>query len=72
MMEKCEVNGTDCHEVFKYLRCNSSLWDAKKKVAKEIPWNFAKFLMSGDGKVIQYFSPRVDPVALISHIEQRL
>ena len=27
---------------------------AEKKEAKEIPWNFAKFLVSPDGKVFKY------------------
>ena len=48
-MEKCEVNGKNCNSVWKYLRVNSELYDKKKKKAKEIPWNFAKFLISADG-----------------------
>ena len=49
MMEKINVNGKDTHDIFKYLRAKSSLFDQKKKVAKEVPWNFTKFLVSGDG-----------------------
>ena len=62
MMEKCTVNGKDCHEVWKFLRCKSELFDEKKKKAKEVPWNFAKFLINSDGQVIKYFNPRVDPL----------
>ena len=46
MFEKTEVNGKNAHEVFKFLRANSELYDKKEKTAKEIPWNFAKFLLN--------------------------
>ena len=45
-MEKIEVNGKNTNPVYIYLRSNSSLYDPKKKTAKEIPWNFAKFLVN--------------------------
>jgi len=49
LFEKIEVNGPNAHEVFKFLRVHSDLNDAKvekgKKAVKEIPWNFAKFLV---------------------------
>ena len=72
IMEKTFVNGKNTNEVFKYLRSNSSLYDTKKKVAKEIPWNFCKFLVSGDGKRVRYYNPRVDPVKIIPDIEKFL
>ena len=50
-MDKIEVNGKNTHPIYKFLRANSSLNVYKeKKLVKEIPWNFAKFLVSGDGK----------------------
>ena len=49
MMEKIEVNGPNTHEVFKFLRQHSPLYDEKKKEIKEIPWNFAKFLVNEKG-----------------------
>lgn len=72
IFEKAEVNGKNPHEVFKYLRCNSSLWDQNKKRAKEIPWNFAKFLVSSDGKVLNYYNPRVNPIQIVTEIEAQL
>ena len=44
----------------------------KKGRAKEIPWNWAKFLVSADGKVVKYFNPRIDPVKSIKDIEFQL
>ena len=72
IFEKCDVNGTECHEVWKYLRVNSCLFDQKQGRAKEIPWNWAKFLVSSDGKVVKYFNPRIDPVKCIKDIEFQL
>ena len=72
IMEKSQVNGKNTNEVFRFLRANSSLYDAKKKVTKEIPWNFCKFLVSGDGKRVRYYNPRIDPVKMIPDIEKFL
>ena len=60
-MKKCEVNGPVTHEVYKYLRSNSHLYNEKEKAARKIPWNFAKFLVSGQGKVLNYYEPKVTP-----------
>jgi glutathione peroxidase len=70
--EKCDVNGKQCSSVWKYLRLNSELFDKKKKKAKEIPWNFAKFLISGDGQILKYYNPRVDPIGVVADIEKYL
>ena len=72
-MDKIEVNGKNTHSIYKFLRANSSLNVYKeKKLVKEIPWNFAKFLVSGDGKKIEFFNPRVDPKKIAPHIEKYL
>ena len=72
IMEKCEVNGKTCSSVWNYLRINSELYDKKKKKAKEIPWNFAKFLISADGQIIKYYSPRTNPIGVVKDIERYL
>ena len=36
IFEKIEVNGSNCHPIYNYLRTHSSLYDADKKVASEI------------------------------------
>ena len=63
-MEKTEVNGTNCHDIYKYLRMNSELYDQEKEMAKEIPWNFTKFLVDKNGKVFGYFPPTINPAGL--------
>ena len=72
-MDKIEVNGKNTHPIYKFLRANSSLNVYKeKKLVKDIPWNFAKFLVSGDGKEIEFFNPRIDPNKITPSIEKYL
>jgi glutathione peroxidase len=66
------VNGPNTCDVYKFLRVNSELNDKKKKEVREIPWNFAKFLVDMDGNVVSYHNPRVEPLALIADIENML
>jgi glutathione peroxidase len=54
------------------LRTRSSLYDVKKKVSSEIPWNYTKFLVSGDGKKVRYFHPTEDPIKLKPYIDKFL
>lgn len=70
LFEKTNVNGSGCCEVYKYLRRNSELFDAKKGEAKEIPWNFAKFLVDSQGRVVSYHDPRVLPNDLEKNIQE--
>jgi glutathione peroxidase len=61
VFSKIEVNGENCHPVYSYLRRNSELYDAKSGNCRQIPWNFAKFLLDGDGKVLRFISSEVPP-----------
>ena len=54
---KIEINGPNAHPVFRYLRRNSSLYDPSKQKAKQIAWNFAKFIVDANGKVVSYIEP---------------
>ena len=73
IFSKVDVNGKNTCETYKFLRNNSTdLYDAAKKDAKEIPWNFAKFLVNGEGKVVSYHNPKVDPVDMVKNIEELL
>lgn len=72
LFDKTEVNGENCHEIFKYLRFNSELHDAKSGKTRQIPWNFAKFLVGPDGKVHKFVSPKINPNEMIPDIERML
>lgn len=72
LFSKIAVNGQDCHEVYKFLRIGSELYDAATDTVKEIPWNFAKFLVDRNGKVVRFYSPDVKPSVLAPEIENLL
>ena len=65
-MEKCDVNGEDAHKGFQWLRKKTELKGG------DIPWNFAKFLISGDGKIVKYYDPKVEPLAMRDDIKEML
>lgn len=69
-MEKIEVNGENTHPIFVYLRNNSSLYDPVTKTAKVIPWNFAKFFIDSNGKVINFLAPNVKSEEVTAYIQK--
>ena len=52
MFAKIEVNGDGAAELYRLL---------KLEKPGDIAWNFTKFLLDGDGKVIERFEPQVTP-----------
>ena len=67
MFEKIEVNGVNAHPLYKYLKN-----EAKGFLSKEIKWNFTKFLIDSEGKVIKRYSPTVTPLKIKKDIEKLL
>lgn len=59
IMEKVEVNGSNAHPIFKYLKKEAGGW-----VTDGIKWNFTKFLISRDGKVVDRYAPVTKPSAI--------
>lgn len=56
MFAKLEAKGKNIHPLYKYLT------DAKNsKFGGKISWNFNKFLISKDGKIINRFKPKDKP-----------
>ena len=69
LFEKIEVNGPNTHPVYQFLRNNSELFNPKTKVATVIPWNFAKFLVDKNGKVVKFYKPNDDLASIRTAIE---
>lgn len=67
VMARIDVNGSDAHPIFKYLKKKS-----RSLFGRSIKWNFTKFLISRDGTSIERFAPATKPSALESAIEKRL
>ncbi len=70
MFSKIDVNGVSRHPLYAWL----SAEDAKPEGAGDIKWNFGKFLIGRDGKVIARFAPPTAPEdpALVAAIEKAL
>lgn len=56
MFSKINVNGDDTHPLYKHLKENAGGF-----MTDAIKWNFTKFLVDKDGKVIQRYAPSVTP-----------
>ena len=70
MFAKLEVNGAGRAPLFAWLTAEKTAPDGPGDIA----WNFGKFLIGKDGKVIARFNPRVAPDApeLVAAIEKAL
>ena len=68
MFAKIDVNGDDAHPLYSWLR------DEKSGLlpGDGIKWNFTKFLIGRDGRVIKRFSPTTEPAKLGDTIESAL
>ncbi len=69
MFSKIDVNGENTHPLFKYLKANTNELNLEGKL-KNIGWNFGKFLLDGNGNIVGYFSPIVEPENIIGVIEK--
>lgn len=56
MFDKIEVNGPNTHPLYEFLKS-----EKKGLMGSDIKWNFTKFLVSRDGKVIDRFAPQTTP-----------
>ena len=60
IMAKCEVNGEQAHPFYQWLK--------KEKPGllglENVKWNFTKFLIDRDGKVVDRFAPTTKPEGL--------
>ena len=68
LSERIDVNGKDAHPLYRYL--TSAIAGAKGD--PEIPWNFSKFLVDREGKVVARFAPGDPPAALRPRIAELL
>lgn len=67
MFSKIDVNGSDAHPLYAWLR------DQKSGVLGDrIKWNFTKFLIDSDGFVVDRYAPTTKPEDLVDDIEKLL
>lgn len=68
MFSKIEVNGDGTHPLYQYLKK-----EAKGVLGSEkIKWNFTKFLVDAEGKVIERYAPQKEPKDIAGDVERLL
>jgi glutathione peroxidase len=68
MMSKIEVNGAQAHPLYQWLTAEAP----GLLGSKAIKWNFTKFLVGKDGRVIKRYAPQDAPEKLGKDIEAAL
>ncbi len=68
MMEKVNVNGAEAHPLWQWLTAEAP----GLLGSKAIKWNFTKFLVGRDGRVIKRYAPQDAPEKLAADIEAAL
>ena len=68
MMEKVDVNGGGAHPLFKWLTKEAP----GVLGTQSIKWNFTKFLVGKDGKVLKRYAPTDKPESITKDIEAAL
>ena len=67
LFKKVEVNGAGTHPVFAYLKKS-----APGLLGDSIKWNFTKFLVDREGRVVDRFAPATPPEKIEADIEKLL
>ena len=65
VMAKIDVNGDDADPLFQWLKAQAP----GVLGTKAIKWNFTKFLVDRDGKVVDRYAPTTKPEDLVKDIE---
>ena len=67
LTQKIDVNGENVHPIYSFLKSEQPIEEDNN-----IRWNFEKFLIDKNGKVVKRFSPQTTPEELTSEIEKLL
>jgi glutathione peroxidase len=67
MFAKVDVNGDDAHPLYAWLRGEKS-----GLLGSSIKWNFTKFLVGRDGRVVKRYGSKTTPDRLTDKIEEQL
>jgi glutathione peroxidase len=68
MFSKIDVNGDGTHPLYKFLKSNT----IGENKDKDIKWNFTKFLIDRNGKVVERFAHNTKPASMESRIDSLL
>ena len=68
MFAKIEVNGDGACELYQWLKDEQPNDDG----TPDIPWNFTKFLIDREGRVVRRFGPRTTPEEVDAELDNHL
>ncbi|MBY6223351.1 glutathione peroxidase [Ferrimonas balearica] len=67
LFSKIDVNGNKAHPLFEWLKAEKGGW-----LGDNIKWNFTKFLVDREGRVVERFAPTTKPESIAGAIEKLL
>ncbi|MHA7056490.1 glutathione peroxidase [Aquimarina sp. M1] len=65
MFDKVEVNGTNAHPLFKYLKSK-----LRGVFGSNIKWNFTKFIIDKNGNPVKRFAPTTKPEKMEGYLQK--
>lgn len=65
MFAKVDVKGKDAHPLFQFLTT-----EKKGLISSSIKWNFTKFLIDKEGKVVNRYAPQTSPMKMELEIQE--
>lgn len=68
LFSKIDVNGKNAHPLFQHLSSEAP----GALGIKQIKWNFTKFLIDREGRVVKRFAPTDTPESIEKHVRQLL
>mmetsp|Transcript_24892 Transcript_24892/g.43756 ORF Transcript_24892/g.43756 Transcript_24892/m.43756 type:complete len:121 (+) Transcript_24892:150-512(+) len=63
---KCNVNGPNASNLYRFLRAHSEL------KGRRVQWNFCKFLIDREGNIVKFFGTSIEPERTRRAIESLL
>ncbi|XP_017757582.1 PREDICTED: probable phospholipid hydroperoxide glutathione peroxidase isoform X2 [Eufriesea mexicana] len=65
LFEKVDVNGDGAHPLWKWLKAQTS-----RSSTDDLQWNFAKFIINKEGKIVSRYVPSTDPHEMESELKK--
>ena len=69
LFSKIEVNGSNAHPLYKWMKAERAMFGMLEVPVK---WNFEKFLLNREGKVVERYLPTTSPLAIVDDIKKLL
>ena len=67
LFAKIEVNGDDAHPLYRWLRT-----EQPAESGEAVEWNFTKFVVGRDGRVLRRYGPATNPEEIAADLEDAL